>query len=59
MRLGIPGFLLLNVSQKIGVPPSCMPQGFEPVGVGAGAAVVTANVALALAEPPAAVHVML
>ena len=33
MRLGIPGFFLSKVSQKVTAPPNCMPQ-FAPTGVG-------------------------
>ena len=35
MRLGIPGFLLSNLSQKATVPPNCMPQ-FPLTGLGVG-----------------------
>ena len=38
MRLGIPGFLVSKVSQKIAAPPNCRPQ-FAPTGPGVGVGV--------------------
>ena len=58
----MPGFLLSNVSQKIALPPNCMPQlplTGPGVGVGVGVGVASDAVQVAVAPPlaPPQLHV--